>query len=277
MSSATPSRRRRTSSGPTSATTTWSSPRAGCTASRWPSKRIPRGIDADALRLSAQAALYIALSSVLKLFAPALPHITEECWSWYFQQWTGRRGIHDEPWPQLDIPAEWEADAKLGQSVVDVLAAVRKWKSEHSVSIKKPLSRMTVYVSAESQTALAPDAFVPALGDLLSTCNAEKCSLAAVPAPDGAATTSGNPFTVACEIARSSTCANLSTICSVNPELPWDLVAEVCQPPLQPCGYNLGRMTELAAPAGCRDLPQVRCDRAYAVRLARRPRATPRG
>jgi valyl-tRNA synthetase len=158
------------------------------------------GLDADALRLSAQTALYIALSSVLKLFAPAMPHITEECWSWYFQQWTGRRGIHDEPWPQLDVPAEWEADAKLGQSVVDVLAAVRKWKSEHSVSIKKPLRRMTVYVSEEGRPVLAARAFVPALGDLLSTCNAEKCSLAAVPAPDGAATTSGNAFAVACEL-----------------------------------------------------------------------------
>jgi valyl-tRNA synthetase len=159
-------------------------------------------IEADALRQSAQAALYIALASVLKLFAPALPHITEECWSWYFQQWSGRRGIHDEPWPQLAIPAQWDADAQLGQSVVDVLAAVRKWKSEHSVSIKKPLARLSVYVSAEAMPALAGDAFVAALGDMLSTCNAEKCSLAAAPAPDTAATTSGNAFAVDCELAE---------------------------------------------------------------------------
>lgn len=157
------------------------------------------GLDPGALRLSAQAALYIALGTVLKLFAPALPHITEECWSWYFQRHSARRGIHDEPWPQLDVPAQWAADVALGQGVVDVLAGVRKWKSERSVSIKKPLARLTVYAAAEAQAAMPPDAFAGALGDLLSTCNARECSLAAAPAdtPPG-----GNAFSVDCELAE---------------------------------------------------------------------------
>ena len=42
------------------------------------------------------------------------------------------------------------------------------------------------------------------MGDLLSTANAEKYSLLGTPAPPDAATTSNNPFSVACELAEEA-------------------------------------------------------------------------
>ncbi len=80
-----------------------------------------------------------------------------------------------------------------------MLAAVRKWKSEHSVSIKKPLRQLDIFAVDAAQAG--PGAFDAALGDLLSTCNAYSMGLAEGTAPD-ALPAGAAPFTVVCELAE---------------------------------------------------------------------------
>ena len=48
---------------------------------------------------SAVAALRLGLDVLLRLFAPVLPFITEEVWSWAFAEETGHQSIHAAPWP----------------------------------------------------------------------------------------------------------------------------------------------------------------------------------
>ena len=50
--------------------------------------------------LSGLAALDLSLYMILKLFAPFLPHITEEIWSWRFQNES--RSIHTSEWIGLE-------------------------------------------------------------------------------------------------------------------------------------------------------------------------------
>ena len=46
---------------------------------------------------SANSAMLVALSTMLRLFAPYLPFVTEEVWSWW------RPGsVHHAPWPTAD-------------------------------------------------------------------------------------------------------------------------------------------------------------------------------
>ncbi|HHU08567.1 MAG TPA: valine--tRNA ligase, partial [Intrasporangiaceae bacterium] len=91
---------------------------------------------------SARATLRIALDVVLRLFAPILPYVTEEVWSWW------RDGsVHRASWPSVDeVPAGGEAE--LLDSVGAALAAVRKTKSEAKVGMRTEVASVTLVGSA---------------------------------------------------------------------------------------------------------------------------------
>ena len=72
-------------------------------------------------RASAVATLRLALNTLLRLFAPFVPTITDEVWSWTFAQETNYTSIHQTPWPTLEaadettvIPASHVIPAKAG-------------------------------------------------------------------------------------------------------------------------------------------------------------------
>ena len=57
-------------------------------------------------RASAVATLRLGLNTLLRLFAPFVPTITDEVWSWTFAEETGYGSIHQAPWPTTVIPAK---------------------------------------------------------------------------------------------------------------------------------------------------------------------------
>ncbi|GLZ42337.1 valine--tRNA ligase [Actinokineospora sp. NBRC 105648] len=99
---------------------------------------------------SAQAALGLTLSTLLRLFAPFLPFVTEEVWSWW------RPGsVHHGSWPtaaELAVSAEAPAPALL-DTASSVLRSVRKSKSDAKVSMVTPVSRL-VARGTEAELAL---------------------------------------------------------------------------------------------------------------------------
>jgi valyl-tRNA synthetase len=82
---------------------------------------------------SARAALAAGLSVQLRLFAPFLPYVTEEVWSWW------RYGsVHRATWPsryELSRVAP-EGDAGLLDVAGDALRQVRRAKSDRKLSMK---------------------------------------------------------------------------------------------------------------------------------------------
>ncbi len=88
---------------------------------------------------SARAALRRALAVQLRLFAPFLPFVTEEVWSWW------RDGsVHLAPWPAAEgVPA---AEAELFATASALIGAVRKAKTEAQLSLRTDVPRAVARV-----------------------------------------------------------------------------------------------------------------------------------
>jgi valyl-tRNA synthetase len=129
---------------------------------------------------SANRALTLALSVMLRLFAPFLPFVTEEVWSWW------REGsIHTAPWPTGQeilsaMPDHSEAtrlaDERAYQWAADVLFEVRKQRSEAKQPLKVPITMVAVsadastlslmpIVEADLRSALRVKAFETTVGE----------------------------------------------------------------------------------------------------------------
>ena len=89
---------------------------------------------------SAKAALSLALSVQLRLFAPFLPFTTEEVWSW-----VNDSSIHRASWPQVEeFSALPEGDPGVLEATGQALSGVRKVKSEQKVSMRARVSSATI-------------------------------------------------------------------------------------------------------------------------------------
>ncbi|RFS81708.1 valine--tRNA ligase [Actinomadura spongiicola] len=96
---------------------------------------------------SAWAALRTALSVLLRLFAPVLPFVTEEVWSWW------RHGsVHTASWPsKAELPPG--GDPAVLAATGEALRQVRKAKSEAKASMRADVSRAVVRGAEVTQIA----------------------------------------------------------------------------------------------------------------------------
>ncbi|MEZ5141792.1 MAG: valine--tRNA ligase [Acidimicrobiales bacterium] len=121
------------------------------------------GAHGDEAAWSAQAALQLALSTLLRLFAPFLPYVTEEVWSWWQEG-----SVHRAPWPTPDTLRD---AANGGNPVVydeaaAVLSEIRKAKTEAKRSLRVAVDEVVV---ADSHARL--DALQAAAEDLREAGN----------------------------------------------------------------------------------------------------------
>ncbi len=98
---------------------------------------------------SAQAALRQALHTVLRLFAPFIPFVTDEVWNWWQ---TG--SVHSQSWPASDNATAAEGDADMLDPMCEVLAAIRRTKTEAKVSQKAAVSLLVVTAPAATQALI---------------------------------------------------------------------------------------------------------------------------
>ncbi|MBR9690703.1 valine--tRNA ligase, partial [Candidatus Woesearchaeota archaeon] len=102
-------------------------------------------------RKSVQYTLYTAFLSVLKLMAPIMPFITEEIYHLYFAKKEGEKSIHNSSWPKFDKTMVDGNAQNAGDIAVDIVAAVRKYKSDNQLSLKEEIKKLTIDVSGENK------------------------------------------------------------------------------------------------------------------------------
>ncbi|WP_256393888.1 valine--tRNA ligase [Natronoarchaeum rubrum] len=89
-------------------------------------------------------ALQTAHRRFLELFAPLLPHITEEIWQSLYADGgsIADDSIHLRDWP---TPSGHDADLESGETALEVIGALRRYKSEHQLALNAELDRVEVY------------------------------------------------------------------------------------------------------------------------------------
>jgi valyl-tRNA synthetase len=111
---------------------------------------------------SAVAALRLGLSVLLRLFAPVLPYITEEIWSWSFageralDEGAAERSIHSAGWPgESDFAGVLPpAHPESFETAVSALAAINKAKADAEVSMGREVESLTLAASPETLAIL---------------------------------------------------------------------------------------------------------------------------
>ncbi len=106
---------------------------------------------------SAQYTLYTVLLSILKLFAPITPFITEELYQNYFKKFEKIKSIHLTDWPKVDI--EDKKAKEIGELVVYAVQKSRQAKSDKNLSLKNPLKNLFIKgkISKEDFELVKPD------------------------------------------------------------------------------------------------------------------------
>ncbi|HLG92672.1 MAG TPA: class I tRNA ligase family protein, partial [Acidimicrobiales bacterium] len=110
------------------------------------------GTEGEAGAASAKACLELALSALLRLFAPHLPFVTEEVWSWWQDG-----SIHRAGWPsgaELRMAGGGDGDPAVLEVAAEVLSRVRRAKTEAKLSMRAPVARLEVVDTPERIEAL---------------------------------------------------------------------------------------------------------------------------
>jgi valyl-tRNA synthetase len=111
----------------------------------------------DVGRDSALATLAVALRILQRLFAPVLPFVAEEVWSWWQEG-----SVHRAPWPvPVEAATGEEVDPQVLSVASDVIAGIRRAKSEQKLSLRTEVETLSVQAAPAALAALRE-----ALGDV---------------------------------------------------------------------------------------------------------------
>jgi valyl-tRNA synthetase len=103
------------------------------------------GNQGEAAANSARAALGITTHTLLKLFAPFIPFVTEEVWSWWQEG-----SIHLQSWPKSsEIITNKTVGIDPLNNVTWILSEVRKVKTENKQSMKAEVKTLEIWAKAE--------------------------------------------------------------------------------------------------------------------------------
>lgn len=84
------------------------------------------------------------LPTLLKLFAPILPYVTDAIYRRLFADRVGIRSIHEAQWPQVNEQLLDDSLLTMGKTLVTIATAVRRYKSEQQLPLGTELARLTL-------------------------------------------------------------------------------------------------------------------------------------
>lgn len=124
-------------------------------------------IHGEAERRSGQYAVFYALLNILKLYAIYVPHITEYIYQKGLKEFVGAPSIHLLQWEKGERADE--DILRFGEEFKAALDAMRKYKSEHNLSMRDEIDRLEVEALASHKRW-----FEQSMGDLNACTHARE-------------------------------------------------------------------------------------------------------
>ncbi len=93
---------------------------------------------------TARFTLYTSLLSILKLYAPFMPFITEELFQLYFRGREKEKSIHQALFPKVNSRLLNPKAKQSFDNVIDIISFVRKYRGRKKISQKKELSKVLI-------------------------------------------------------------------------------------------------------------------------------------
>ncbi len=131
--------------------------------------------EASAAREGARYTLYQVLLTMLKLFAPFLPYVTEEIYRGLFAASTGQISIHLTCWPEVRVDWIDPRSESDGELLVEIATAIRRYKSEASIALSSSLRQLWL-TTTDAELANTLNA---ARADMLSITRAQDIHIGA--------------------------------------------------------------------------------------------------
>lgn len=122
-----------------------------------------------AQRESGQIAVYYGLLGILKLYAVYTPFMTEYIYQNFYRKYEQELSLHLTLWTTEQLQEEYLA---FGSHLEDVIAQVRKDKSEKQMSMKDPIPELVISCPESLQPF-----YEKSLGDIMACTRAEKVIL----------------------------------------------------------------------------------------------------
>lgn len=110
------------------------------------------------------------LVTILKVFAPIMPFVTDEIFR-LLRTGETRGSIHVASWPELGDPVKSDRVDSFAEEFLSVAGTIRRWKSEQSLSLGSSFSLLEVVVS---ETEGLIEEWVQSESDLLSVTRADR-------------------------------------------------------------------------------------------------------
>jgi valyl-tRNA synthetase len=129
-------------------------------------------------RNSAVTTLRLSLKVLLRLFAPILPYICDEVWSWSFAKESKTQSVHQASWPHQDEFLEVEKPEFIDSLgiAMECMNQIHKFKTENQISIGTPIERLKLAACSHDERSLRL-----VMGDIKAAARIENIELAEDP------------------------------------------------------------------------------------------------
>ena len=122
------------------------------------------------MRDGARYTLYHVFLTVIKLFAPILPFITETLYQALFVPIEGEGSIHTSRWPIANESLLSATADAAGEALIEIATAVRRYKSESNISLGTELKRLQLATTDASIARMLEEA----RADIMSVTRARR-------------------------------------------------------------------------------------------------------